>query len=552
MDGTSDAGGLLFEGFLDGSYDCVDRVVLRAYFQLGQRAAGLRMWWRRWQGSDEELNNTRLMRVAGRFARRVKGWAKGAGVPVVYSKSGERNEDLARGYLPDDPGYEGVFVVIVRRAPGNVWDVEHTADGRIRRIKRKVPRPWVNHYAFHIMDRDWGHMIIRFCPHPPFNALVILNGHEWVAKEAERRRLAFRKQDNCFTELSNARDLGLVAETLSSPESSVGRLVQAPERWIYSAVLCFALDVADQERTGFRYHYSLFQAEYSRNLLFTSGQRMDRVFSTLIDRVRGPLDLRTVKTLFGRRQRPRRHKGQPRAPVVEVSLETPEYDLTILRIRFRRLTLKIYTKGERVLRIEAMAHNARDLGCRLGASYFPEAVEVLRQMVDRFIEVLDCLDTTFIDAGLLDRLPQPGRLGAVRVGGIDINRPRARAVMQALLALSPNPAGFTSSELATKVARLLDDESYSPSRAAYDLRKFRCKGLAAKIPRSRRYSADSSAIRAMAALLLLRDKVVSPLLAAASTACRAPRPRTSNALDQRYAAVHHEMRSLFNTVGIAA
>ena len=443
-------------------------------------------------------------------------------------------------------------MVIVRRAPGNVWDVEHTADGRIRRIKRKVPRPWVNHYAFHIMDRDWGHMIIRFCPHPPFNALVILNGHEWVAKEAERRRLAFRKQDNCFTELSNARDLGLVAETLSSPESSVGRLVQAPERWIYSAVLCFALDIADQERTGFRYHYSLFQAEYSRNLLFTSGQRMDRVFSTLIDRVRGPLDLRTVKTLFGRRQRPRRHKGQPRAPVVEVSLETPEYDLTILRIRFRRLTLKIYTKGERVLRIEAMAHNARDLGCRLGASYFPEAVEVLRQMVDRFIEVLDCLDTTFIDAGLLDRLPQPGRLGAVRVGGIDINRPRARAVMQAILALSPNPAGFTSSELATKVARLLKDESYSPSRAAYDLRKFRCKGLAAKIPRSRRYCVDPSALRAMAALLLIRDKVVHPLLAAASTACRAPRPRISSALDQRYAAVHHEMRSLFNTVGIAA
>ena len=51
---------------------------------------------------------------------------------------------------------------------------------------------------------------------------------------------------------------------------------------------------------------------------------MDRVFGALIDRVRGPLDLRTVKTLFGRRQRPRRHKGQPRAPVVEVSLETPE------------------------------------------------------------------------------------------------------------------------------------------------------------------------------------------------------------------------------------
>ena len=214
---------------------------------------------------------------------------------------------------------------------------------------------------------------------------------------------------------------------------------------------------------------------------------------------------------------------------VTVSLETPEYDLTILRIRFGRLTLKIHTKGERVPRIEAMAHNARDLGCRLGASYFPEAVGALRRMVDRFVEVLDCLDTTFIDAGLLDRLPRPGRLGAVRVGGIDIDRPRARAVLEALLALSPNPAGFTSSELATMVARLLDDERYSPSRAAYDLRKFRCKGLAARIPRSRRYLADPSALRAMAALLLLRDKVVRPLLAAASTSRRAPGPPITSA-----------------------
>ena len=102
MGGTGDAGVVLFDGFLDGSFDCVDRVVLRAYFQLGQRAPGLRMWWRRWQGSDEGLNNTRLMRVAGRFARRVKGWAKSAGVPVVYSKTGDRNEDLAGATSPKD------------------------------------------------------------------------------------------------------------------------------------------------------------------------------------------------------------------------------------------------------------------------------------------------------------------------------------------------------------------------------------------------------------------------------------------------------------------
>ncbi len=94
--------------------------------------------------------------------------AEREGVPLIYSRPGERNENIAVKHVPVDPG-EGVFLIIVGRAPRNVWDVEHTADAwRIRNIKRKEPRSWVNHYAFHIMDREWGHVIIRFCPHPPF------------------------------------------------------------------------------------------------------------------------------------------------------------------------------------------------------------------------------------------------------------------------------------------------------------------------------------------------------------------------------------------------
>jgi hypothetical protein len=30
----------------------------------------------------------------------------------------------------------------------------------------------VNHYSFHIMDPDWGHMVIKMSGHPPFGAQV--------------------------------------------------------------------------------------------------------------------------------------------------------------------------------------------------------------------------------------------------------------------------------------------------------------------------------------------------------------------------------------------
>lgn len=63
--------------FLDGSYNCVDRVVLNAYFGLCYSAGGFRSWWRRlYNGSEEELDNTHLMRMAGRFSRRVRGMLK--------------------------------------------------------------------------------------------------------------------------------------------------------------------------------------------------------------------------------------------------------------------------------------------------------------------------------------------------------------------------------------------------------------------------------------------------------------------------------------------
>jgi hypothetical protein len=67
--------------------------------------------------------------------------------------------------------------------------------------------------------------------------------------------------------------------------------------------VCFALDYDEQKRSGFRYQYSNYQTEYSRNLVFQVGGHMDQVFQALIDRSRAPLDLQTIKTILGYRQR---------------------------------------------------------------------------------------------------------------------------------------------------------------------------------------------------------------------------------------------------------
>jgi hypothetical protein len=43
----------LYQDLLSGSYDCVDRIVLNAYFRMGHSPGGFRVWWRALTGSDE-------------------------------------------------------------------------------------------------------------------------------------------------------------------------------------------------------------------------------------------------------------------------------------------------------------------------------------------------------------------------------------------------------------------------------------------------------------------------------------------------------------------
>jgi len=145
---------LRYGDLLTGSYDCVDRIVLNAFYPLGYQPGGLRVWWRRWHNdSDEELDNTHLMRLAGRFARRVKAWGAANDVPVIFCKAGERKHRIAEQYLAEHEVGIGVFVVLVAKAPASVWKVKRSAAGRIVNIERR--REYVNHYSFH-MDRSGG------------------------------------------------------------------------------------------------------------------------------------------------------------------------------------------------------------------------------------------------------------------------------------------------------------------------------------------------------------------------------------------------------------
>jgi hypothetical protein len=535
-----------YSDLVTGFYDCVDRIVLNAYYPLGHHPGGFRTWWRRLRGSDEQLDDTHLMRMAGRLARRVKAWGAAHGVPVLFCKAGERKHLIAEEYLATHQiTTAGVFLVLVAKAPATVWKVAHSVNGVITNLEKKTE--YVNHYAFHLLDPDWGHVTIKMSGHPPFSAQITLNGHEYIACQARRAGIAFTKTDNCFTAVTDPVGLAQIADALSQ-HAAGGRLGQVCDRWIYTACLCFALDHDEQRRSGFGYAYSIFQVEYSRNLLFRVGAQMQQLFDRVVDRTRSRLDVPAVRTIFGAKARP--HHDRARCSAIEAVIETPRYDLTWFKVAFGRLAVKAYTKGEHVLRFEATAHNTKDLKVGRVLEKFPAVVARLAGITERFCTAVDCVDVGFLTDDTLAELPRPSTIGAVRVGGIDLNKPRIHHALRAVLALASAPGGFTVGQLATKVHTLTGQSTYTTRQAAYDLRKIRGKQLIDKPGRSRRYHLTPKAARTLTALLTLRDHVIAPILAGVRSPRPGRKPKTWTVIDRDYEQIRIDMQTLFNHLGV--
>jgi len=539
------------EDLLEGRYDCPDRIVLNGYVSLGQQGGGFRSWWRRLTGSDETLDQEHGLGMAGRFSRRVHAYAKRRRIPLIHCEPGVRKHELAEQHRPADPKFTGLFLILVAKAPALVWEIATSPRG-VPHLTRKRPWPSVNHYHFHVIDQEWGHLTFKMSGHPPFGVQVMLNGHEWVERRARQRTIAAVKEGNCFVGGSDLRAVDRLADALCD-DRTIGRVTEVCDRWVYSTCLCFGLDREEQEGSGFRYQYSCFQLEYSRNLVFARGTVLEEVYQGFIDRTRRVLDIPTLKTILGRRHRPHRlRQAGAAAPRIERVLDGSVYDLTVFKVHFGRLTLKVYDKGARVLRIEVIVHSVKELRCGKRLEKLPIMLARLQQMVIGFLNVVHAAHRGFLDAGALDALPQPTQRGAQRLAGIDLQKPRMRAVIEAVLHLAPKPDGFTAGELAVRTGELLRQPAYAPRPAAYDLRKLRGKGLVERVGPTRCYRPTTPAIGTLVALLILREKVIKPVLAGAGKPKPGRPPKRIHPLDMHYEHLQSEMRRTFRTLGLAA
>lgn len=593
-------------GLLAGGYDCLDRIVLNGYFLPGQNGGGMRQWWLRLRGDPvRTLKKYSFEKMATIFARRTREWGRRADIPVVDIPFGERKHEIAEEHLRQrllkERDFRGVFCVLVARAPAKLWRVSHHPNGQPH-LETCKQWPMVYHLHFHVLDEEWGHVCFKISVHPPFGLQVILNGHDWVERQARRQAVSMAMRGNAFVD-GDLEALDRIAARLLDGADLERQLRAVCERWVYSGCLIHGLTLEEQKRSDFRYHWSFYQLEYSRNLLFKSAALLESTYQGMLDRTRRTFDIEKLKTLMGWRRRPAELLRGEMVP--EKNLTRPGHDVSVWRIKCGGLGLKLYDKTERLLRVEVTAHHVKALRCGRGLDKAGQLVERMGTYTATFLDTVEAAHLRTLDDGAFDRLPNPSVRGKRRVAGVDLNKERMRRVCAAVSAVAPDPRGFSVRELAARMqaqerepvppvesksteskiteseitesksteSKITESKStesnaaesnqsgprkpgstvYNPKKAGYDLGKLRAKGLIERIEHTHRYRVKTSGLRVISGALCLRQSILPPVLAGLWQPGAPPEPGAkAHRLDKLTLRVQSALHDLLCEVGLAA
>ena len=125
--------------------------------------------------------------MAGRFSRRVHAYARRRGIPLRHCEPTCANTSWPSSTDPRTQTLPGV-PDSGREGHGARLGGEHKRSRRPH-LTRKTPWPYVNHFHFHIIDKDWGHLTFKLSGDPPFGLQVMLNGHEWLERRAGQKTI---------------------------------------------------------------------------------------------------------------------------------------------------------------------------------------------------------------------------------------------------------------------------------------------------------------------------------------------------------------------------
>ena len=190
----------------------------------------------------------------------------------LTAKGEQSKEERAREIAQQDGVTDGLICVFAVVEPCWTFGVKGNPQTQKLEVRRQYRK--CLHFYLYYLDAEFGLMHVRLQSWFPFEIQIYLNGREWLARQLDRRGVAYTRYDNKLTAIANLP----VAQALCA--QFVGRkwprVLKAFSKQVNPLLPRF-------RRAGLRdYYWVIHQAEYATDVFFNNRSNLSVLYPSLV------------------------------------------------------------------------------------------------------------------------------------------------------------------------------------------------------------------------------------------------------------------------------
>jgi len=239
---------------IKGTLSCFDRLVFFGAYKAISWPSAMqqRLSRRSVRLLDYQKDCANPMRL--QMHERIKRLAREENLPILQTNYSQRKETLVETILEERGRRPGIVCILAAMERCRCHKVYKNHDTGCLQLQSSPGK--CLHYHVYFIDEHHGLGYLRIPTWAPFRLQACINGHDWLERRMKRAGITFKKHDNCLTRVSD----------IEAAQQLATQLDPAALHATLNA-LCSRL-VAVHERFGTTLHWSIYQAEWSTDILF--------------------------------------------------------------------------------------------------------------------------------------------------------------------------------------------------------------------------------------------------------------------------------------------
>lgn len=491
-----------YAGSIAGNVSCFDRMIFKGHLPISW-PDGMESFLRREKVLIKDFKRY-VTQVSQRVVEHAQAAAEKAQRPYRHIRGKLDKEAEARAMAERDGIREGLVCVFTRVEQAQSFKLKF-GKGRPHLVG---DQPKCLCIYFYLMEARFGLIHLRLQTWFPFTLQVYLNGHEWLARQMTAKGIAFTQMENAFVTVGDWAKANRLAASFAGLDWPVLLERLAPTiNPLFKDLL-----------RGMRYRWSVDQAEYATDILFSESAVLRGLYPQLVEHATLRWGADDILGFLGRKldgrftgecrtEMKRRHQGvrlkhwvngnaikmynkQPPLLRIETVINRP-YEFKVRRPGLR--------KGQSVVDWFRMSKHVRNL---------PRYAEVALQANARYLQGLAVVEDLSAHVQTIDVLCEPIVRHARRARGLNPLRKRESALFAAVLRGEHALHGFTSRDLLRVAGICPPTDPVRRRRLSAKmyrrLNTLRLHGLLAKVPRARRWRVTARGHAFMSAALKLK------------------------------------------------